>query len=54
MAGAGKGFYSWKARDAVGITYIAVPTPGLRPDTSLPELENTLAKSDPISRAIAW
>lgn len=53
MAGAGKGFYSWKARDAVGITYIAVPTPGLRPDTSLPELENTLAKSDPISRAIA-
>lgn len=53
MAGTGKGFYSWKVGDVIGVTYIAVPTPGLRPDTSLPELENTLAKSDPISRAIA-
>lgn len=51
--GSGKGFYSWKAVDVDGTTYIAVPTPGLPPNTSLPQLENTLAKSDPISRAIA-
>ena len=48
-----EGFYSWKASSVTGVTYVAVPTPGMAANTSLPELEETLAKSDLISRAIA-